>query len=58
MKNLIGIISPLLFVSYLLVSHFEVPVHDFVKGTMVGLIAVGSCYVIGQFGFNKKKKTI
>ncbi|WP_176444949.1 hypothetical protein [Paenibacillus herberti] len=58
MKNVIRMMSPLLLVSYLLLSHFELPVPDFVKGTMLGLIVVGSCYTVAQFGLNKKVKTI
>jgi hypothetical protein len=57
MKNntakLIAFVTPVLLVSSVTISHFELPVHDFVQGMLAGTGIVGSLFTLVTYGRKK-----
>ncbi|MCR2808070.1 hypothetical protein [Paenibacillus soyae] len=56
MKNVIQVVSPLVFIAYLLLTRY-VPMHDFAEGVLAGLSATMSVYAIVLFAKRKGKNT-
>ncbi|MFF2890419.1 hypothetical protein [Paenibacillus sp. NPDC057967] len=54
MKNAIAVVSSLLFLACLLITHYEVPMAYFAKGLLWGLSLTGSVYTL--MNFNKRNK--